>query len=94
MKTSYLQQQRSPKWNSLVYDSSRERRNVILRRFCHRWHLLSEYDRWHAGMIAQFIVEEKLRKELRDRLFASLDTEQPNLLFAHSLPCSELLRSR
>jgi hypothetical protein len=41
--------------------------------------------RWTAGMVAQFAVENGLRKDLRDRLFDKLDLEKPDLIAAHSL---------
>ena len=41
--------------------------------------------RWYAGMVAQFTVEDGLRKELRDRLLDTLDNEEPELVAAHSL---------
>jgi len=41
--------------------------------------------RWHAGMVAQFTVENGLRRDLRDRLAAMLTKEKPDLVAAHSL---------
>lgn len=46
---------------------------------------ISQSVRWHAGMVAQFAIEDKLRKDLRDLLFTMLSAEQPQLIVAHSL---------
>lgn len=41
--------------------------------------------RWAAGMVAQFVVENNLRANLRTRLFSMLDEEKPDIVAAHSL---------
>lgn len=41
--------------------------------------------RWYAGMVAQFATDEVLRKQLSARLAKTLDTFQPDLVYAHSL---------
>lgn len=41
--------------------------------------------RWYAGMVAQFAVDETLRRQLQKRLTEALDRFQPDLVYAHSL---------
>lgn len=41
--------------------------------------------RWYAGMVVQFVEDQGLRNELREKLKAFLDTEKPDLIFSHSL---------
>lgn len=41
--------------------------------------------RWFAGMVAQFVVEGGLRRDLRNRLAETLVRENPDLIAAHSL---------
>jgi hypothetical protein len=42
-------------------------------------------DRWHAGMVARWVVEEHTRNELEKRFSAVLERERPDVIFAHSL---------
>lgn len=42
-------------------------------------------DRWHAGMVARWVVDEKTRTELERRLKKLIDDENPDAIFAHSL---------
>jgi metacaspase-1 len=48
---------------------------------------LGDTVRWHAGMVAQFAIEDGLRRELRNALFTALtDPEnRPDVVAAHSL---------
>jgi C1A family cysteine protease len=41
--------------------------------------------RWSAGMVAQWVVEDGLRSDLRDRLFNEIQSVKPDVIFAHSL---------
>src|SRR5207253_7988174 len=44
-----------------------------------------DYLRWRAGMVAQLAVESGLRKALRDKLVAAIQSFKPDVLMAHSL---------
>jgi hypothetical protein len=46
---------------------------------------LSEKVRWSAGMVVQWVENERLRKETRARLLAALADHEPELILAHSL---------
>lgn len=46
---------------------------------------LFDYLRWRAGMVAQLAVESGLRKALRDKLVAAIQSFKPDVLMAHSL---------
>ena len=41
--------------------------------------------RWSAGMVAQWVVEDGLRSDCRDRLVQQIQASQPDVIFAHSL---------
>lgn len=41
--------------------------------------------RWHAGMVAQFTTDPILRSQLSKLLTQQLNTQKPDLVFAHSL---------
>lgn len=41
--------------------------------------------RWSAGMVAQWVVENELRSELRDRIFDQIENVKPDVILAHSL---------
>ena len=41
--------------------------------------------RWTAGMVAQWVVEDGLRSDCRDRLFNEIQTVKPDVILAHSL---------
>ena len=41
--------------------------------------------RWTAGMVAQWIVEEKLRKDCCETVFQAIKRTTPDIIFAHSL---------
>ncbi len=41
--------------------------------------------RWCAGMVAQWVVEDKLRADCRDRLAGQIQAFQPDVICAHSL---------
>ena len=41
--------------------------------------------RWSAGMVAQWVVEDSLRSDCRDRLFNEIQQVKPDVIFAHSL---------
>jgi hypothetical protein len=46
---------------------------------------IGDYVRWRAGMVAQFVVEDGLRKELRDKLNDALERHSIDIVAAHSL---------
>jgi len=46
---------------------------------------IGDYVRWRAGMVAQFVVEEGLRQELRDKLNDQLEQNSVDMVAAHSL---------
>ena len=46
---------------------------------------IGDYVRWRAGMVAQFVVEDGLRKELRDKLSDALEQHCVDMVAAHSL---------
>lgn len=41
--------------------------------------------RWSAGMVAQWVCESALRAACRDRLFTTIKSFNPDVIFAHSL---------
>jgi hypothetical protein len=46
---------------------------------------IGDYVRWRAGMVAQFVVEDALRKQLRDKLSDALEQHSVDVIAAHSL---------
>ena len=46
---------------------------------------IGDYVRWRAGMVAQFVVEDGLREELRDKLNDQLEQQSIDMIAAHSL---------
>jgi hypothetical protein len=46
---------------------------------------VGDYVRWRVGMVAQFVVENALRRELRDKLNDALEQQSIDIVAAHSL---------